>query len=94
MAKSLRSNTKKANNRRLKSNVFGPVESARAERLSEKLMELANQPKPQPDTEMKSDDAASDGAWWTPPPSFPILIDSDLVLRWYRLSEATSKRWR
>lgn len=61
MAKSLRSATKKANNRRLKANVFGPAEAARAERLSAKLMELANQPKPVRDTEMKTDDAASDG---------------------------------
>lgn len=61
MAKGLRSSTRKANNQRLKSNVFGPVEAARAERLSAKLMELANQPKPQRDTEMKTDDMASDG---------------------------------
>lgn len=61
MAKGLRSSTRKANNQRLKKNVFGPVEAARAERLSAKLMELANQPKPQRDTEMKTDDMASDG---------------------------------
>ncbi|KAI1393484.1 uncharacterized protein F4822DRAFT_423952 [Hypoxylon trugodes] len=46
MAKSARSSTRKANNQRLKSKVFGPVESARAERLSAKLLELAAQPKP------------------------------------------------
>lgn len=61
MAKGLRSSTRKANNQRLKNNVFGPVEAARAERLSAKLMELANQPKPQHDTDMKTDDMASDG---------------------------------
>lgn len=61
MAKSLRSRTKKANDRRLKNTVFAPAEAARAERLSAKLMELANQPKPQRDTEMKMDEAASDG---------------------------------
>lgn len=63
MAKSLRSSTRKANDRRLKTNVFGPAEAARAERLSAKLMELANQPKPERDAEMKTDDAASDGTW-------------------------------
>ncbi|KAI0840614.1 hypothetical protein F5Y06DRAFT_244029 [Hypoxylon sp. FL0890] len=46
MAKSARSSTRKTNNQRLKANVFGPVEAARAERLSAKLLELAAQPKP------------------------------------------------
>lgn len=49
MAKSSRSSTRKANNQRLKANVFGPVESARAERLSAKLLEIAAQPKPSHD---------------------------------------------
>ncbi|KAL1872780.1 hypothetical protein VTK73DRAFT_1330 [Phialemonium thermophilum] len=47
MAKSKRSSQVKANNRRLKAQVFGPVELARAERLSAKLLELASQPKPE-----------------------------------------------
>lgn len=46
MAKGSRASTKKANNARLKSGVFGPVETARTERLSAKLLELASQPKP------------------------------------------------
>jgi hypothetical protein len=46
MAKGARASTKKANNARLKAGVFGPVESARNERLSAKLLELASQPKP------------------------------------------------
>lgn len=46
MAKSSRSSVIKANNRRLKSNVFGPTETARTQRLSEKLLELSRQPKP------------------------------------------------
>lgn len=53
MAKSSRSSTTKANNQRLKAKVFGPVESARQERLSAKLLELASQPKPVPEKEMK-----------------------------------------
>ena len=47
MAKSSRASTRKANNRRLAANVFGPAESARAERLSAKLLEAAKQPKPE-----------------------------------------------
>jgi hypothetical protein len=49
MAKGARASTKKANNGRLKAGVFGPVESARNERLSAKLLELASQPKPKKD---------------------------------------------
>ena len=48
MAKGARASTHKANNQKLKSKVFGPVESARTERLSAKLLELASQPKPKP----------------------------------------------
>ena len=51
MAKSSRAGTVKAKNRRLKANVFGPVESARTERLSAKLLELAAQPKPERNAE-------------------------------------------
>lgn len=53
MAKSSRASTTKANNQLLKAKVFGPVESARQERLSAKLLELASQPKPVPEKEMK-----------------------------------------
>lgn len=42
MAKGLRSSRNKANNSRLRSKVFGPIESARKERLSAKLVELAS----------------------------------------------------
>ena len=58
MAKSARSSSRKNNNQRLKKNVFGPIESARTERLAAKLLELAAQPKPQnvPETEMEDAD--------------------------------------
>jgi hypothetical protein len=46
MAKSSRASTVKANNQRLKAKVFGPVEQARMERLSAKLLEVAAAPKP------------------------------------------------
>jgi len=55
MAKSSRARSVKVNNRRLKANVFGPVESARAERLSAKLLELAAQPKPQKEADVNMD---------------------------------------
>ncbi len=53
MAKSARASQIKANNQRLKKNVFGPVEQARAERLSAKLLEIAAQPKPVKEVEME-----------------------------------------
>lgn len=52
MAKSARASSVKKNNQRLKKNVFGPVETARNNRLSAKLLELATQPKT-PRTEME-----------------------------------------
>ncbi|KAI9147942.1 hypothetical protein HJFPF1_11760 [Paramyrothecium foliicola] len=54
MAKSSRASSKKANNQRKAAKIFGPAESARAERLSARLLELAKQPKPE-STEMKID---------------------------------------
>jgi hypothetical protein len=45
MAKGARSSIRKSNNKKLKARVFGPVENARTERLSAKLLELASQPK-------------------------------------------------
>lgn len=44
MAKGLRASTKKANRAKLRSKVFGPMEDARMQRLSTKLLELASQP--------------------------------------------------
>ncbi|KAI0406603.1 hypothetical protein F4802DRAFT_595960 [Xylaria palmicola] len=47
MAKSSRASSRKANNQRLKANIFGPVEVERNARLSAKLLELATAPKPE-----------------------------------------------
>lgn len=55
MAKSLRSHKTKTNNSKLRSRVFGPVEEARKERLSAKLLELASEVKPKHDEEPKTD---------------------------------------
>lgn len=63
MAKSSRASTVKANNQRLKRNVFGPVEAARLERLSAKLLETASKPRPETDgEEMKIVDGQDDAA--------------------------------
>ena len=63
MAKGARASTIKANNSKLKSRVFGPIETARTERLSAKLLELASQPKPKSkDVDVVMD--AESGMFW------------------------------
>ncbi|KAI0195020.1 hypothetical protein F4808DRAFT_331062 [Astrocystis sublimbata] len=67
MAKSSRASSRKANNQRLKANVFGPIEIERNARLSAKLLELAAAPKPErPESDtmnvVEDDNAATDGA--------------------------------
>ncbi|KAK4457437.1 hypothetical protein QBC42DRAFT_212739 [Cladorrhinum samala] len=52
MGKSSRASTIKQNNQKLKKNVFGPVEQARAERLYAKMAELVAAPKPVKEVEM------------------------------------------
>lgn len=46
MAKGARASSIKANNVALKTKVFGPIETARTERLSAKLLALAAAPRP------------------------------------------------
>ena len=46
MAKSARASTKKSNRTKLRARVFRPIEDARTQRLSAKLMALASQPQP------------------------------------------------
>ena len=58
MAKGLRASVTKRNKAKLRDRVFGPVEAARTERLSAKLLELARQPKPTRDTDMLVDGQA------------------------------------
>jgi hypothetical protein len=57
MGKSLRSSSLKTNNKKLRKNVFGPVETARTQRLSQKLQDLASQPKP-PKADMEVEHAS------------------------------------
>ncbi|KAF1346719.1 hypothetical protein BDV97DRAFT_224840 [Delphinella strobiligena] len=63
MAKGSRSSARKFNNSKLKAKVFGPVENARTERLSAKLLELASQPKPaRPEMEVEDTKTAASEA--------------------------------
>ena len=62
MAKGLRASTKKANRTQLRSLVFGPVEEARKERLSAKLLEVASKPQLAVEEEEKmADDRTGEG---------------------------------
>lgn len=56
MAKGLRSSRNKANKSKLRSNVFGPAEIARKERLSAKLIELASKIQSNPEEDLKMAD--------------------------------------
>ncbi|TID15849.1 hypothetical protein E6O75_ATG08907 [Venturia nashicola] len=46
MAKGLRATSKKNNRLKIRSRVYAPVDEARTERLSQRLLDLASQPKP------------------------------------------------
>ncbi|XPS76069.1 hypothetical protein M3J09_008130 [Ascochyta lentis] len=61
MAKGLRASTERANRRKLRANVFGPVEKARADRLHAKLLATINAEKPAPPQkkEMEVDEEAA-----------------------------------
>jgi hypothetical protein len=69
MGKSSRSSRLKTNNRVLKKKVFGPVETARTERLNAKLLALAKAPQEQ---EMKEATEA-DNSEFTSPTRGPTL---------------------
>ncbi|KAG9242410.1 hypothetical protein BJ878DRAFT_515682 [Calycina marina] len=62
MAKGARASTIKSNNSKLKSKVFGPIETARTKRLSAKLLALASQPSPKVKEAEGEIDAESDSA--------------------------------
>lgn len=61
MAKGLRSSRNKANNSKLRSKIFGPVEDERKQRLSAKLLDLASKPatKAQEDAKMVDEEGRS-----------------------------------
>lgn len=61
MAKGLRASTKKANKSLLRQNVFGPIEAARKERLSAKLLELASKSSPATTADVKMLEEVDEG---------------------------------
>jgi len=64
MARSARSSAIKKNKSGLKKRVFGPVETARNERLNAKLLELAQQPKaPRPEMDVEEEGQLLRGAY-------------------------------
>ncbi|KAF2093967.1 hypothetical protein NA57DRAFT_80972 [Rhizodiscina lignyota] len=77
MAKSARASTNKAKRSRLRAAVFGPVESARTQRLSERLQDLAAKPKPER-PEMEVDKANGQlKSQPTSPSKFDALADPE-----------------
>lgn len=78
MAKGLRSSSKKANRTKLRARVFQPVEEARLERLHQKLLETAQQPKPETAKEKEMDVDSAEGTLLPLPP--PRRAANDLNL--------------
>ena len=76
MAKGLRSSRNKTNNSKLRSNVFGPAETARKERLSAKLIELASKPQPNPEQGTKMTDGEKGQHFLEPSPRTTDLSNS------------------
>ncbi|KAI4269608.1 MAG: hypothetical protein L6R38_007406 [Xanthoria sp. 2 TBL-2021] len=77
MAKGLRSSVKKANRSRLRSRVFGPVEEARKQRLSAKLLSKAVEPSPN----AKGDTMLLDGSATLPVESNTSTTNDNSSLR-------------
>lgn len=69
MAKGLRSSVKKSNRTKLRSRVFEPVENARLERLHKKLLETAQQPKPEAQKKNEMDLDSAEGNFPNRPPT-------------------------
>lgn len=87
MAKSARASRVKANRANLRKRVFNPVDDARAERLSEKLMQLAAQPKPdQEEVERMDIDA---GMLWPANATAPAPADAGAAKASKKGSKAT-----
>ncbi|RPA83850.1 hypothetical protein BJ508DRAFT_413184 [Ascobolus immersus RN42] len=89
MAKSARASTRKEAKRNIRAKVFDPVALERTERLSQKLLEIAAQAKPQPPVSSNSMDVdqentnksnAEEGRLSLPlcPPTSPLRIYSAL----------------
>lgn len=96
MAKGLRASVKKNNKSKLRSKVFGPVVDARTERLSAKLLELAQQAKPaKSEMEVDSEKGMTNEpflslAVWTPSHSLPTESTTTEAVITQQLAEGSS----
>ncbi|KAK5945016.1 hypothetical protein PMZ80_002219 [Knufia obscura] len=89
MAKSARASTKKRNNVALRKKVFGPAIDARTERLSAKLQEIANAPKPESEKKMDVDEDKEEKA------DVPAVTeDQDEAMQWTGLAGSATKQKR
>ena len=79
MAKGLRSSVKKSNRTKLRARVFQPVEEARLERLHQKLLETAQQPKPETAKEKEMDVDSAEGERPLLPLAHPTLLPQPLT---------------
>jgi len=81
MAKSLRSNRIQKNKSKLRSRVFGPVEEARTQRLSQRLAEIAAASQPPPEPKRKAakakDDIAEEDAMAEDEPAEETMRDEE-----------------
>lgn len=80
MAKGLRASTKKANKTLLRQNVFGPIEAARKERLSAKLLELASKSSLAIPADVKMVDEVHEGERKT---VYSILLSTVILFYFY-----------
>jgi hypothetical protein len=71
MAKGLRASSERTNRRKLRTNVFGPVEKARAERLHAKLLATINSDKPAPPKNKVANESTSH-----PPTAYTTLTNT------------------
>ena len=106
MAKSARASTRKRNNVNLRTKVFGPAYDARTERLSAKLQELANAPKPEQEKKMDVDEDKKDADADAPAvnddqgqqmPSRPQALSNssvDEAMQWSGLATSSKKQKR
>ncbi|KAK5094900.1 hypothetical protein LTR70_003785 [Exophiala xenobiotica] len=90
MAKSARASTRKRNNASLRTKVFGPAYDAREERLSAKLQELANAPKPEQEKKMDVDEDKKEADADVP----AINEDQDEAMQWFGLAASSKKQKR
>lgn len=91
MAKGLRASSKKSNRTKLRARVFEPVENARLERIHQKLLETAHQPKPETAKEKEMDVDSAEGSPPLPPHTIPTPTAHPLTSHSTDAADAASK---